>query len=77
MGRIVDCHFISCLNQYCLDWENYCYVCLKMPCIYCERVGELEYQFYVKKFSVKNSHADLWLMLYIGPHKYMVRKPVL
>ena len=77
MGRIVDRHFIiSRLNQYHFDQENNLYICLKMHCTYCKRVEELEYQLYVKKFSGKNSHVDLWLVSYIGPHKYMVLKPV-
>ena len=67
MGRIVDRHFIiSRLNQYYFDQENNWSICSKMRCTYCQRVGELEYQLYVKKFSGKNSHVDFWLVSYTG-----------
>ena len=78
MGRIDDRHYIvACLNQYYKDHENNCYFCLKTCCAYCKRACELEHQLYIKRFNERNSSVELWLVLYVGPHKYVVLKPVL
>ena len=78
MGRIDNRHYIiACLNQYYKDQENNCYFCLKTCYAYCKRAFELEHQLHIKKFNARNSSVELWLVSYVGPHKYMVLKPVL
>ena len=78
MGRTVERHYIvTCLKQYYKDQENNCYFCLKTCCAFCKRAGERDHQLCIKKFNGRNSETELWLVSHVGPHKYMVLKPVL